>query len=63
MLNVKSNDKMESIEVFDLYGKSLIRLNSVSNESQLDLSSYASGNYILKAKFANGTVQRKISIQ
>ncbi|HBW87126.1 MAG TPA: hypothetical protein DEF82_10425 [Crocinitomicaceae bacterium] len=52
---------MENIEVFDLFGKSLIRLNSVSNESQLDLSRFASGNYILKAKFANGTIQRKIS--
>ncbi|MFM7636439.1 MAG: T9SS type A sorting domain-containing protein, partial [Crocinitomicaceae bacterium] len=62
MLNVKSNEKIECIEVFDLFGKSLIRLNSVSNESQLDLNSFASGNYILKAKFANGTIQRKISV-
>ncbi|MBM3186684.1 MAG: T9SS type A sorting domain-containing protein, partial [Bacteroidetes bacterium] len=55
-------EKIESIEVFDLFGKSLIRLNSVSNESQVDLSRLTSGNYIIQAKFETRTVQRKISI-
>lgn len=62
ILNVKSNEIIECIEVYDLFGKSLIRFNSDSTKSQVDLSNFATGNYILKAKFAQGTIQRKISV-
>ena len=62
IVNIKSNELIEGIEVFDLYGKPLYQLNSVSSEYQIDLSSFAAGNYILQAKFATGTVKRKISI-
>jgi hypothetical protein len=62
ILNVKSKDNIESIEIFDLYGKSLIRLNDASIDTQVDLSGFASGNYILQAKFATGMIQRKICI-
>lgn len=62
ILNVQSNEKIESIEVFDLYGKSMVQFDSITNNAQIDLGRLASGNYILQAKFATGTVQRKISI-
>jgi len=62
ILNVQSNEKIESIEVFDLYGKSTVQFDSITNNAQIDLGRLASGNYILLAKFATGTVQRKISI-
>lgn len=62
ILNVKSKENIESIEIFDLYGKSLIQLNDASIDTQVDLSGFASGNYILQAKFATGMIQRKICI-
>jgi hypothetical protein len=62
IVNIKSNELIEGIEVFDFYGKTLYQLNFVSSEAQIDMSSFAAGNYILQAKFATGTIQRKISI-
>jgi uncharacterized repeat protein (TIGR01451 family) len=62
ILNFKSNEPINELEVFDLYGKSLIRLNSISHEAQIDMNQFATGNYIIQAKFATGTVKRKISI-
>jgi hypothetical protein len=62
IVNIKSNELIEGIEVFDFYGKTLYQLNSVSSEAQIDMSGFAAGNYILQAKFATGTIQRKISI-
>jgi uncharacterized repeat protein (TIGR01451 family) len=62
IVNVHSNELIEDLEVFDLYGKKLLRLNSSSKQAQIDLSQFDSGNYIIQAKFATGTVKRKISI-
>ena len=62
ILNFKSNEPINELEVFDLYGKSLIRLNSISHEAQIDMNQFATGNYFIQAKFATGTVKRKISI-
>jgi hypothetical protein len=62
IVNIKSNELIELIEVFYFYGKTLYQLNFVSSEAQIDMSSFAAGNYILQAKFATGTIQRKISI-
>ncbi|MBM3451791.1 MAG: T9SS type A sorting domain-containing protein, partial [Bacteroidetes bacterium] len=47
---------------FDFFGKSMVQFDSITNNAQIDLGRFASGNYILQAKFATGTVQRKISI-
>jgi hypothetical protein len=62
IVNVNSNELIEDLEVFDLYGKKLMRLNSSSKQAQIDLSQFSTGNYIIQAKFASGTVKRKISI-
>ena len=62
VVNIKSNELIEGIEFFDLYGKTLYQLNYDSSEYQIDLSNFAAGNYILQAKFATGTIKRKICI-
>ena len=62
IVNVHSNELIEDLEVFDLYGKKLMRLNSSSKQAQIDMNQFATGNYIIQAKFATGTVKRKISI-
>jgi len=62
IVNVQSNELINELEVFDLFGKTLIRLNTLSKETNIDLSQFASGNYILQVKLASGIVQRKISV-
>jgi hypothetical protein len=62
IVNVQSNELINELEVFDLFGKTLIRLNTLSKETNIDLSQFASGNYILQVKLASGIVQRKINV-
>ncbi|AWH85303.1 secretion system protein Por [Flavobacterium album] len=60
MLYVKSGEIINSVMVYDIYGKLLQSKNLSSNTASLDFSQYAPGIYLVKASGSNGTATQKI---
>lgn len=58
-------EKMESIEVFDIYGKAVLKQNVTLRDSkcELDLSKHPKGIYIIKVQTASGIAVRKIILE
>lgn len=54
------DEEIESICVFDLYGRMLSNTAIHSSSATIDLSSYSTGNYILRIATANGTFSQKV---
>jgi len=52
--------KITNIEVFDLSGKTILYSSLLSSSTKIDLSSFASGTYIVKIQTENYTYQQKI---
>ncbi len=60
ILYVRSEEVLNSFEVYDMYGKLLQSQKAISNNTELDFRQYAPGMYIVKASGTNGTVTKKI---
>jgi hypothetical protein len=59
IFNVKA-EAIESIEVYDLYGKLIFKSSDRNNSSVVDLSGYSKGVYYLKLQTDEGTGSQKI---
>lgn len=51
-----NNLKSESIEIYDLSGRAITSINNSKNVNEVNMSSYAKGNYILRVKASDGKV-------
>ncbi|MFP9117813.1 CotH kinase family protein [Flavobacterium sp. RNTU_13] len=59
-LNIKSTAVIESVSVYDVFGKLLLQTAPKQLTSTLDLSNIASGIYMVKVTTANGAFTQKI---
>ena len=59
VFNIKCED-MTKIEVFNAFGQAVLSIDSRTNSQQIDLSSYASGTYMLCIITDNGIVMKKL---
>ena len=57
MIYIKTLNTIERIELFDILGKQIL---SIKNKSEIDVSSYQSGIYLLKVKTDKGQITKKI---
>lgn len=57
-VNIKTDSKINYVEVLDLSGKKVF--NDLSGKNQIDISSLTSGNYILKVNTSKGILTKKI---
>lgn len=51
---------IQSVAVYDVYGKLLIRAEATDNEIKLDLANYATGLYIARIQTEKGVVTKRI---
>ncbi|OUR90830.1 hypothetical protein A9Q87_12830 [Flavobacteriales bacterium 34_180_T64] len=58
--NVKANSIISKIHVYDVLGKSVMVLNPMSNEAQIDASSLPKGLYFANLESAKGTQSIKL---
>ncbi len=64
MLNITFSEQVESIKITDLFGKLLYeRKNEGQSSMQIDLSTWASGAYVVIASNKNETVQGKVMVK
>ncbi|WP_397364704.1 T9SS type A sorting domain-containing protein [Olleya sp. R77988] len=56
IINISSSNTIKNIEVFDFLGKRIIK----TNQSQIDLSSFNSGLYLVKIKTDQGEITKKV---
>lgn len=60
LVYLQANKEMKSVEIYNLQGKN-VQVASVNNfETQIDLSSYAKGQYIMIINFIGGQMQKSI---
>jgi len=63
ILNIKSNDAIENLELYDALGRLVLSQSGESaTESTVDVSSLTRGIYILKFRTANGNGEHKIAV-
>jgi len=65
IFNIQSTNNINSLEIYNSYGK-LIRSESgfkQQTNSEIDLSNYCKGVYLLKIKLSTGIVSKKVLIQ
>ena len=56
----RSDDTMDTIELIDSLGKSILKLEKINVENQIiDCSSFAKGLYFIKIITTNGSIQSK----
>ena len=55
-----SGDEMESVEVYDAYGKLLQTMKVSGNVTQLELSGYATGTYYVRVTTTKGVVTKRV---
>ena len=63
IFNVRSEAEISAIELVDVYGESVYHTLLNTGNSQIDVSQYSKGLYILKLTSAGRTLSRKIVIQ
>ncbi|MGV0924263.1 T9SS type A sorting domain-containing protein [Empedobacter tilapiae] len=56
VLSIQTNDKINSVEIFDLTGKSILK----SSEKKINTQNLAKGVYIVKVKTTNQEISQKI---
>lgn len=56
VLNITANAKIENVRVFNMLGQQVANVPGLKN-GQLDVSSFASGTYLVEVKFEGGSVQ------
>ncbi|MDR2236973.1 MAG: choice-of-anchor J domain-containing protein [Chryseobacterium sp.] len=60
ILNVESKDKIQSVNVYDASGRSVLKAEINSSKSNLNLSGLNAGTYIVTAQTENGTQSVKV---
>ncbi len=61
MVTLVGNDKIESIQVFDALGRSVLNYNALKeNKQSINLESFDTGVYILELKTQNKTLTRRV---
>lgn len=59
-LNLSYNETIESIEIFNILGQTVLTQNINKNDAEIDLSSLSNGNYSVKIKTVTTTQNIKI---
>ena len=62
ILNIKSDNTIESLELYDALGRLVVRKNTVSDNISIDVSNLNNGIYILKLHTTNGIGRYKIVV-
>ncbi len=57
IVNISSTENLKSVQVFDILGKQILEKNIFSTQTQLDLSNFISGVYLLKIESKNGKIK------
>ena len=57
-----ANAENSTIEVLDIFGKTISTINSTSNMNTIDMSTYANGTYIVKVTTNNAVIIKKINL-
>lgn len=60
VLNIKSERSMQSVELYNLAGSMIMKLNNAGNEQAIRMNEYPNGLYIVRIKTNNGTTVKKI---
>ncbi len=60
LVNIKAASLIMSIEVYDMQGRMLVSQLVSNKETQLDMSSYSNGIYILKVNSNKGSITKEI---
>lgn len=59
----ENETNIEHIQLFNIKGESVYESNTLQKNNFIDISNYATGNYVLKLKISNKYYSSKISIQ
>ena len=59
-VQVQSSDMMESLEIYDMYGKLLNTMKVSGNETKVDLTGYAAGTYFVRVTTDKGVVTKRV---
>ena len=63
LLNITSEDAINTIAVFDYTGKQHLKMNTDSKQYQIDISRFKPGIYLLVVETGNARAQRRIVIK
>ena len=63
MVNLRSNDNMSMVSIYDVFGKNIANYEVSGNEAQINVSNLASGLYVAKIATENGVVVKKFNVQ
>ena len=56
VINITSNKKISSLELFDITGRKIKSLQGLGTQSSIDVSMLTNGVYVLKVVLASGDV-------
>ena len=60
MLNISSKTEISNVMVYDLLGKEIVSITPNMNLTQIDMSSFSSGVYMVKVTVGNSSKTYKI---
>jgi|GEM_PF-2395376 len=64
LINIQSTNLIEQIEIFNSIGQKAFEMNGYSTyTTDIDLSEYASGTYLIKVQTNNGQVTKRILVE
>ena len=63
MLNVTSNEEIDSIEIFNSVGTTVVSNNVAGNSSAIDMSKLPNGMYFVRVSTANGIETVKVVLE
>ena len=63
MLNIASNDEIDSIEIFNSIGTTVVSSNVAGNSSAIDMSNLPNGMYFVRVSTSNGTETVKVVLE
>lgn len=60
MLNLSHSESIQSVEIFNTLGQSVLKAEINNSEAAINISQLAIGNYIVKTRTENGVENIKI---
>lgn len=63
VLNISSNVALQELELWATDGRLMVRTNPRMDRAQLDLSGFASGTYLLRARMADGSTYQRMVVR
>ena len=63
MLNIASNDEIDSIEIFNSIGTTVVSSNVAGNSSAIDMSNLPNGMYFVRVSTSTGTETVKVVLE